>query len=306
MPELNTLQEFSTQVKGRIFGASEGEIKVFKDKGVAKAYMWKSQERTWEEIGEVIDPSAANNNAEPAGSIQMGGTTKHYPGDNLFAAGQYDHVFDVEIGDGIMRKLPFNNGSSMIEASDKFCAREGLSRVNVEQIVQFLRTNAKSFKTRDYDGTEALKSEQASKYGPKASIIPFTQTVYFDQVKIEPPQKKILEFNNELNRLVDKDLVHFESCCKTLSQPQYYHSSSVGPASVDVIKRLLEFPNEKLFPCLDLYRIFLLHPNSSEGYSGSDGGAHYLSVLLGQLTDPNVPKANIMLALRCLCNLFKN
>ncbi len=59
-----------------------------------------------------------------------------------------------------MRKLPFNNGANFLEAADKFCSREHLSRVNVEQIVQFLRTNAKSFKTRDFDGTDALKAEK--------------------------------------------------------------------------------------------------------------------------------------------------
>jgi hypothetical protein len=57
MPEMSSLQEFSTQVKGKVFGKSEGEIKVFKDSGKAKAYMWKSDGQTWEEIGEVIDPS---------------------------------------------------------------------------------------------------------------------------------------------------------------------------------------------------------------------------------------------------------
>ncbi len=62
----------------------------------------------------------------------MGGGTKNYQGDQLFAAGEYDHVFDVELGDGIMRKLPFNNGAGFLEAADKFCSREGLSRVNVE------------------------------------------------------------------------------------------------------------------------------------------------------------------------------
>ena len=148
--------------------------------------------------------------------------------------------------------------------------------------------------------------EQNSKYGPKASVIPFTTNIFFDQVKIEPPQKKILEFNAELNKLVDKDLIYFESCCKVLSQPQYYHSSSVGPASIEVIKKCLEFPADKLFPALDLYRIFLLHPNSSEGFSGADSGFVFLSILLSPLLDPNAPKANIMLALRCLCNLFKN
>lgn len=68
MPEMSSLQEFSTQVRGKVFGKSEGEIKVFKDQGVAKAYMWKSQERVWEEIGEVVDPSAGAG-AEPGGSI---------------------------------------------------------------------------------------------------------------------------------------------------------------------------------------------------------------------------------------------
>lgn len=62
----------------------------------------------------------------------MGGGTKFYHGDALFPAGEYDHVFDVELGDGIMRKLPFNNGSGFLESADKFCSRESLSRVNVE------------------------------------------------------------------------------------------------------------------------------------------------------------------------------
>jgi phospholipase A-2-activating protein len=85
----------------------------------------------------------------------MAAPTKHYPGDNLFAAGEYDHIFDVDIGDGRMLKLPFNNGASFMEAADKFCAREGMSRSANEQIIQFLRANAKAFRTRDFDGSEA-------------------------------------------------------------------------------------------------------------------------------------------------------
>lgn len=63
------------------------------------------------------------------------GATKHYGGDPLFPAAEYDHIFDVELGDDIMRKLPFNNGSNMLEAADKFLARENISRNNIEQIV---------------------------------------------------------------------------------------------------------------------------------------------------------------------------
>jgi len=75
--------------------------------------------------------------------------TKSYPGDVVFPAGEYDHVFDVDLGDGLMRKIPYNNGTNALEAAEKFCARENLSRVNVEQIVNFLKQNASSFPTRD-------------------------------------------------------------------------------------------------------------------------------------------------------------
>lgn len=40
----------------------------------------------------------------------MGMMPKMYEGDFMFKAGEYDHIFDVDLGDGMMRKLPFNNG----------------------------------------------------------------------------------------------------------------------------------------------------------------------------------------------------
>ena len=49
----------------------------------------------------------AGNDSSNVGAVQA---TKSYAGDEYFDAGEYDHIFDVELGDGIMRKLPFNNG----------------------------------------------------------------------------------------------------------------------------------------------------------------------------------------------------
>lgn len=57
---------------------------------------------------------------------------KYYAGDALFPAGEYDHVFDVELGDNVMRKLPFNNGENAITAAEKFCVREQLGRSNID------------------------------------------------------------------------------------------------------------------------------------------------------------------------------
>ena len=58
------------------------------------------------------------------GGMGMSAAPKYYDGDMMFPAGEYDHVFDVELGDNVMRKLPFNNGENAITAAEKFCVRE--------------------------------------------------------------------------------------------------------------------------------------------------------------------------------------
>lgn len=94
--------------------------------------MWKQAESKWEYVGEVVDPNAGGQGA--AGNVGMVQAPKHYPGDQMFEAGEYDHIFDVELGDNIMRKLPFNNGGNALLAAEKFCVREGLGRANIDQI----------------------------------------------------------------------------------------------------------------------------------------------------------------------------
>ena len=103
-PNLADLKEFTTEIKGKVAGTKQGEIKVFKDAGVGKAYMWDMTKMEWECIGEVINPAQAMAGGGGNGAVGgQGGGTKQYPGDALFAAGEYDHIFDVDLGDGIMR-----------------------------------------------------------------------------------------------------------------------------------------------------------------------------------------------------------
>jgi len=95
--------------------------------------MWKGAENKWEYVGEVMDPNAGGSGAGGGGgNMGVVNSTKHYPGDALFPAGDYDNIFDVELGDDIMRKLPFNNGENAITAAEKFCVREQLGRANID------------------------------------------------------------------------------------------------------------------------------------------------------------------------------
>ena len=60
---------------------------------------------------------------------------------------------------------------------------------------------------------------------PTCAIIPFTNILYFDAIKIEGPQKKIIEFNTALKGegfagvMDEKDEVYFQKLCEILSKP---------------------------------------------------------------------------------------
>ena len=130
--DMEKLPDFKTQVEGKIRGKSDGFVQVFKENNVAFAFMWSDAENKWNKIGEVQNGPGGGGGGNQD-SISAG--TTFYQGDALFAAGEYDKVIDVDLGDGVFRKLPCNNGANYSEVSDKFCAREGLGRSYTEQIV---------------------------------------------------------------------------------------------------------------------------------------------------------------------------
>ena len=275
----------------KYIGKKDGEIKIFKNKeGGAQAFLWKAAERKWDLIGDVQMPSGPPPDA-----------TKYYEGDRLFEAGEYDHIFEVEIGDGIMRKLPFNNGTSVDEAAMKFATREGFGRGNIEQITNFLRTNALSYPTRDL-------SKPSS--GPEKKLelksIPMRTSLFYEAVKMTGPEKKIREFNEELKTVEEKDMLHLNKLLQVIGDKKNYHVSELYKQNWDVFDKLLQWPNKYIFPVLDMFRMFLWHHQASELFKVFEHGSERLSLLLGILSSPDEPNANYMLSLRCICNMFKH
>ena len=49
---------------------------------------------------------------------------------------------------------------------------------------------------------------------------------------------------------------------------------------MQTLRELLTFPLEKVFPCIDLYRLFLAHPDSNVEFTKSDMGAKEIAMLL--------------------------
>ena len=65
-------------MEGKIAGQKEGEIKVFKDANVGKAYMWSMTEMKWNEIGEVINPAQATAAGGGGGAVGGAQGPKYY------------------------------------------------------------------------------------------------------------------------------------------------------------------------------------------------------------------------------------
>lgn len=85
-----------------------------------------------------------------------------------------------------------------------------------------------------------------------------------------------------------------------------FHHTDIGVKMHAVMQNLLEFPIAKVFPCVDLYRIYLCHPDSTVEFTKSDMGAAQIANLLSYLGNKQAPSSVHMLTLRAMCNLFKN
>jgi phospholipase A-2-activating protein len=213
MKTLPTIDKMRT-VKGK-----EGEVKIFRNGNAAEAYCFKDGK--WEKIGDVMNPTA---------SIDAEG--KHYEGDRMFPSGNYDHIFDVDLGDGVMRRLPFDNGANPLEAADKFILREGLHKAYCEQISQFIKTNSVPYATSQNAqgklGVQQKAKEEIVQKAQASGVLPMKKYLFFDAINVEGPKKKILEFNASLQMLSQQELDLFESLLELIKNKAMYHSSKVS------------------------------------------------------------------------------
>lgn len=118
---------------------------------------------------------------------------KYYPGDKYFDAGEYDYIFDVDDESGVPKTIPFNDGANALEAAEKYCMREGLSKGFIDQIRKFLMQNSSNIPRA------AMK--EATKPVNQSSLQVTPQCTPIEYTDIKNPAalfKKITEFNEKL------------------------------------------------------------------------------------------------------------
>lgn len=276
-------------------GKKNGEIKCFKEGGTTFAYSWNAGARCWDKIGEVLG--------------QEGPAKQHYEGDSVFPAGEYDFVFDVDMGPALgMRKLPYNKGQNPMEVAESFCSREQIHKSNLDQIRQFIVQNTGQGATTESGGNQVPSAAPAAPVPPPAaesSIFPVMTPVVFKDGKFDALQNKLLEFNEQIDeekRLDATEVLHLKNGIEKLKSG--IMSNEIRSTERDIIRnRLGEWPTEKLFPVADLWRLYLAHPQSADFFKGSDRGAPFIAQILSLLGDDT----NGALGLCCtrfLANLF--
>lgn len=129
--------------------------------------------------------------------------------------------------------------------------------------------------------------------------------LFYDTVKVDGPKKKILEFNESSQSMDAKELKHFEALCEKLANKDKYYLTKIDDYQSQLLTKLIQWPADKVFPCLDLYRIFLTHPDATLHSKKFELGANHLYSLCSPLTEKAAGDPAKMLALRCIANLFR-
>jgi len=130
----------------------------------------------------------------------------------------------------------------------------------------------------------------------KMRHFPMEEAQFVDAGKPEAAEKKILEINSSLPegeitlKMDAVEVQHFQEMVRKLcnKSPPF---ADFRPVERDLLwKKCGSWPEDHLFPVVDLWRLHLLRPDSCSLFKGTDRGYSYISTVLrwlrGHLSDP--------------------
>jgi len=261
----------------------------------------------------------------------MLGGKRQYEGDRYFEAGEYDYVFDVEIGEGSgYKKLPYRRGENPLLVAEKFCVRENIGKSAVDQVAGFIRQNTgqgtplQQQYAQGGGGGAAPKAAPSAPAAPKAAAptapggakskhfpIHDILTFQFQAAKvIDPLFKKLKELDAELPegteyKLDANDHIYFQEMIARFKNPNFLKQEFRRCEMHIIFEKFIRWEASKAFPVMDLWRIMALHPKSADLHKASDDGWQYIAhALFVMKQDINGP--GCMLGCRYLSNLFVN
>ncbi|KAI9591946.1 WD40-repeat-containing domain protein [Syncephalis fuscata] len=277
-----------------------------------EAHQWSLSEGIWIKIGDVVDA--------------VGDKRKQ-----LYEGKEYDHVFDVDIGEGVPAlKLPYNTTENPYMAAQKFIHKYELPQTYLDEVAQFIERNAGVQSTtnqtsysdpftggsRYIPGGQSQTSDTAAtnkRAATTTGVIPTSTILSFKQANLVAVKNKLLEFNQSHvnNTLSDENLTKINQIFACLEQPRQH---SISKEHINLVVELCsQWPSEHLLPVLDVMRLIALYTPLSKRLSGDHSLPRIIASVTGlvnwqsgqSLTPTKVEETNVLMALRWLANLFE-
>ncbi|KAJ3330266.1 hypothetical protein HDU76_006054 [Blyttiomyces sp. JEL0837] len=163
---------------------------------MVEAHQWSDAEKTWQKIGEVVDAIGQDRR-------------------QIFNGREYDYVFDIDIGSGVMLKLPYNVSENPYAAAQQFIYDNELPQDFLDQIANFITQNAKGAEigTSAYanvdpftGGSRYVPNQPAGNVPPPPvtapkslpSLLPVRDYANFKGINANAVKTKLLQFNSEV------------------------------------------------------------------------------------------------------------
>ncbi|XP_032678332.1 phospholipase A-2-activating protein isoform X2 [Odontomachus brunneus] len=289
-------------------GQRDGQTKIVNEGDVVRAYNWSQNEQRWIRIGDVMGAS---------------GSTAATSGKQLYNGIEYDYVFSVDIQDGVPPlKLPYNKGQDPWHVAQKFLHDNNLSQLFLDQVANFIVKNSEpapvlntgsqfvdpftggsryvpgsgtSSSTSDFTVQSPLCSSNTS---ISPSYIPHLKYLKLEQANLSVILDKLRELNTKQESMYKISEEKLEALGKLTSDgvTEEARSNAIG-----TLKNILNWPNDTVFPALDIARLTVLHKEVNEQLCTEE----LLPVIRKHIKSDAV-SSNQMLTFRLLANMFQH
>ncbi|KAM9329760.1 phospholipase A-2-activating protein [Gastrophryne carolinensis] len=320
-------------------GTKEGQTRLVNENGKVEAYQWSVSDGRWIKIGDVVGSSGATQ--QSSGKVLFEGKEYDYvftidvnesgpsyklpyniTEDPWLVAHNFLQRNDLNpmFLDQVAKFILDNTGGQTLTAtnagySDPFTGGgryipggPATSGSGADPFTGGSRYMPGSSSTNSvpaigadpFTGRNAYKSaasQATNSYFPKREPVTFEQA---NPVQILGKLKELNENAPEEYRLSEEDLMRLDKLLTVLVN----HSGEPATAQqIDTLWRAVKWPEEIVFPALDVLRIAVKMSTINEMFCNEKEGNQFINYLF-QIMRPSGKQANQLLALRTLCNMF--
>ncbi|XP_064410787.1 phospholipase A-2-activating protein [Latimeria chalumnae] len=323
-------------------GTREGQTRLIKEGNRVEAYQWSISEDRWMKIGDVVGSSGATQQTSGrvlyegkeydyvfSIDVNEGGPSFKLPynasedpwltAHNFLQKNDLNPMFLDQVANFIIENTkgqtlgqmntgysdPLTGGGRYVPGSSS----DGVQMGGADPFTgggRYIPGSATSL-TGHSGGADPFTGE--STYCSSASnaaniYFPKKEAVTFDQANVTLIIGKLKELNGEApgeHKLSEEALQRLENLLFVVSNL----SGTEVPTTqqLDVLWKAINWPQEIVFPALDVLRLSVKHPQVNEHFCNEKDGGQFCNHLIN-LIDPKGKLANQMLALRTLCNCF--